>query len=188
MGIRNPFRFSFDARDFTPANAGPGPGWVGDVGQNDIEEVDVVIAGRQLRLAGARRRLPVRPQRLRPQGGPLGRVRVRPYDERRHVHRSRGAVRPRRRDRDHRRLRLPRQQRPCAAGQYVFGDTSRRLNNAHGRLFATSGAKTGPHRVVELRDDPLDVQLIGFGQDEDNELYAMVFEPGVSGQVLHITR
>jgi hypothetical protein len=70
----------------------------------------------------------------------------------------------------------------------VFGDTSRRLNNAHGRLFATSGAKTGPHQVVELRDGPLDVQLIGFGQDEDNELYALVFEPGVSGHVMQITR
>jgi hypothetical protein len=32
------------------------------------------------------------------------------------------------------------------------------------------------------------VQLIGFGQDEDNELYALVFEPGVSGRVMQITR
>ena len=77
---------------------------------------------------------------------------------------------------------------PDLSGQCIFGDTSRRLNNAHGRLFATSGAKTGPHWVVELRDGPLGVQLIGFGQDQDRELYALVFEPGVSGQVLRITR
>jgi hypothetical protein len=58
----------------------------------------------------------------------------------------------------------------------------------HGRLFATSGSKTGPHIIVELRKGPLDVQLIGFGQDSNNELYAMVFQPGVSGQVLLITK
>ena len=42
--------------------------------------------------------------------------------------------------------------------------------------------------MVELRDDPLDVQLIGFGQDEDLELYALVFQPDGSGQVLRIAR
>jgi len=41
MGFRNPFRFSFDAET--------GDLYVGDVGQNDIEEVDVVTAV-QLRL------------------------------------------------------------------------------------------------------------------------------------------
>lgn len=33
MGLRNPFRFSFDANDFGPASAGqPAQAWVGDVG------------------------------------------------------------------------------------------------------------------------------------------------------------
>ena len=36
-GFRNPFRFSFDTATGTL--------WVGDVGQNDIEEVDVVVRG-----------------------------------------------------------------------------------------------------------------------------------------------
>jgi len=36
-GFRNPFRFSFDSQS--------GEMYVGDVGQNDIEEVDLVIAG-----------------------------------------------------------------------------------------------------------------------------------------------
>lgn len=37
LGIRNPWRFSFDRRT--------GELWVGDVGQNEIEEVDVVTRG-----------------------------------------------------------------------------------------------------------------------------------------------
>jgi glucose/arabinose dehydrogenase len=37
FGFRNPFRFSFDSRS--------GALFVGDVGQNDIEEVDVVVRG-----------------------------------------------------------------------------------------------------------------------------------------------
>ncbi len=45
-GFRNPFRFSFDRADFTAAGAkAPGTPWVGDVGQNDVEEVDVVRPG-----------------------------------------------------------------------------------------------------------------------------------------------
>jgi glucose/arabinose dehydrogenase len=38
LGFRNPYRFSFDAKT--------GDLWVADVGQNDIEEVDVVKPGR----------------------------------------------------------------------------------------------------------------------------------------------
>lgn len=36
-GLRNPYRMSFDSRT--------GKLWVGDVGQNDIEEIDIVTAG-----------------------------------------------------------------------------------------------------------------------------------------------
>ena len=42
FGFRNPYRFSF--------NSATGDLYVGDVGQNDIEEVDVVIRGGQLRM------------------------------------------------------------------------------------------------------------------------------------------
>lgn len=189
MGFRNPFRFSFDAADFTPANAGaPGRPWVADVGQNDIEEIDVVEAGRNYGW-----RVKEGTFRFNPDGFDLGgggsdgfifsnapgaggyADPVAQYDHDDgtaiiggYVYRGRDI--------------------PALAGQYVFGDTSRRLNNAHGRLFATSGAKTGPHRIVELREGPLDVQLIGFGQDSRRELYALVYEPGESGQVLLITR
>jgi len=189
MGFRNPFRFSFDAADFTAANAvRPGRPWVGDVGQNDVEEVDVVRAGRNygwhiregaflfdpsgFDLKGARSDGFVF---ARTSSNSVLSDPVAQYDHDDgtaiiggYVYRGSGI--------------------PALRGQYVFGDTSRRLNNAHGRLFATAGVESGPHRVVELRDAPLGVQLIGFGQDEDRELYALVFEPGVSGQVLRITR
>ncbi|HET7475457.1 MAG TPA: PQQ-dependent sugar dehydrogenase [Dermatophilaceae bacterium] len=187
-GFRNPFRISFDAADFAAANAGePGTLWVGDVGQNDVEEVDVVNSGgnygwrvkegtfaftpSEFQLKGSRSdgfvfaNAPGQAQFTDP---------VAQYDHDDGTAIIGGYV-------------YRGGQSPSLAGQYIFGDTSRRLNNAHGRLFATSGAKTGAHTIVELRDGPLDVQLIGFGQDSQRELYALVFEPGVSGAVLHIT-
>lgn len=189
MGFRNPFRFSFDANDFSAANAGkPAQAWVGDVGQNEVEEVDVVTAGRNYGW-----RVREGSFRFDPSGFQLKGSRsdgfvfapttssatltdpVAQYDHDDGTAIIGGFV-------------YRGSDVPSLRGQYVFGDTSRRLNNAHGRLFSTSGAKTGPHRIVELRDGPLDVQLIGFGQDQDRELYAMVYEPGVSGQVLQITR
>jgi len=189
MGFRNPFRFSFDAADFTSANAGtPGRPWVADVGQNDVEEIDVVEAGRnygwrvkegtflfnpdEFDLGGGGS--DGFPSRNAPGvGGFADPVAQYDHDDGTaiiggYVYRGRDI--------------------PALAGQYIFGDTSRRLSNAHGRLFATSGAKTGPHRIVELRDGPLDVQLIGFGQDSRHELYALVYEPGESGQVLLLSR
>ncbi|MHA7156325.1 PQQ-dependent sugar dehydrogenase [Arthrobacter sp. TMN-50] len=189
MGFRNPFRFSFDANDFSSTNAGtPAQAWVGDVGQNDVEEVNVVSAGRNYGWRVREGGFQFNPSEFqlkgsRSDGFVFARTTsnatltdpVAQYDHDDgtaiiggYVYRGTDV--------------------PALQGQYVFGDTSRRLNNAHGRLFATSGSKTGPHRVVELRDEPLDVQLIGFGQDEDNELYALVFEPGVSGQIQQITR
>ena len=43
FGLRNPFRIAFD-----PIRPGPGHLWVGDVGQNTWEEIDVVRAGDDL--------------------------------------------------------------------------------------------------------------------------------------------
>jgi hypothetical protein len=101
FGLRNPFRFSFDAAT--------GDLWVADVGQNDLEEVDLARAGQNFgwhvkegtflfdpggfQLKGARSDgFPFRERAGQPRG----------------AHRSRRAVRPRRGHRDHRRLRLPR--------------------------------------------------------------------------------
>ncbi|HJR38268.1 MAG TPA: PQQ-dependent sugar dehydrogenase [Nocardioidaceae bacterium] len=188
MGFRNPFRFSFDAADYTAANVGtPSQAWVGDVGQNDIEEVDIVTAGGnygwrvregsflfdpdEFDLKGSRSDAFVFARTTSGQGftDPIAQY---DHDDGTAViggYVYRGAS------------------MPALEGQYIFGDTSRRLNNAHGRLFATSGNKTGPHTIVELRDGPLDFQLLGFGQDTSKELYALVFEPGATGLVMRIT-
>ncbi|MGJ9403320.1 PQQ-dependent sugar dehydrogenase [Arthrobacter sp. KK5.5] len=189
MGFRNPYRFSFDAQDFTPTNTGtPAQAWVGDVGQNDVEEVNVVSAGGNYGWRAREGSFLFNPGEFQLKGSRsdafvFARTTsdatftdpVAQYDHDDGTAVIGGYV--------YRGTEVP-----ALQGQYVFGDTSRRLNNAHGRLFATSGSKTGPHSVVELRDEPLDVQLIGFGQDEDDELYALVFEPGASGQIHQITR
>jgi hypothetical protein len=84
---------------------------------------------------------------------------------------------------------------PALRGSYVFGDTSRRLNNRHGRLFAFDAdgrsATTAANTITELRDGPLDAQLIGFGQDANRELYAMAFGSralGDTGVVWRLTQ
>lgn len=188
MGFRNPFRFSFD----TPT-AGVQELWTGDVGQNDVEEVDVVRAGgnygwrvregafafdpSEFDLKGSRSDAFV----TRRASGPPFEDPVAQYDHDDgtaviggYVYRG-SAI-------------------PALRGVYVFGDTSRRLNNGHGRLFATPADGRAPtgNEVVELRDGPLDFQLIGFGQDTDHELYALVFgfdgEAGETGAVLRLTR
>ena len=189
MGFRNPFRFSFDAADFAPENAGlPAQAWVADVGQNDVEEIDVVSAGGNYGWRVREGSFLFDPDGFDLKGsrsdgfvfartatGAMFTDPVAQYDHDDGTAVIGGYV--------YRGTAIP-----ALRGMYVFGDTSRRLNNAHGRLFATSGSKTGPHRVVELRDGPLDVQLLGFGQDQQRELYALTFEPGTSGQVLQITR
>lgn len=58
----------------------------------------------------------------------------------------------------------------------VPGDVSR-VRQACIRLKVTAANTIG-----ELRDGPLDFQLIGFGQDSAGELYALVFGvPGPNG-------
>ena len=69
LGLRNPWRFGFDRAD--------GRLCAGDVGQNQVEEVDVIAARRQLRLAdpGGLALLPaegrLRPDRADAAGRPL---------------------------------------------------------------------------------------------------------------------
>ncbi|NUO91106.1 MAG: CHRD domain-containing protein [Dermatophilaceae bacterium] len=189
-GLRNPFRFSFDR--------GTGDLWVADVGQNDIEEVDHVTAPGQnfgwhvkegtflfdaggFQLKGSRSdgfpfaNSPGSPANL-----------VDPVAEYDHDDGTaviggyvyRGAS------------------MPGLSGHYVFGDTSRRLNNGQGRLFAFDAdhrsAVTADNTIVELRDAPLDFQLIGFGQDSAGELYALVFgvpgPNGTTGAVLRLSQ
>ena len=51
-GLRNPYRFAFDS------TGGNGDLILADVGQNNIEEINRIVAGRQLRLGGEGRHVP----------------------------------------------------------------------------------------------------------------------------------
>jgi len=190
FGLRNPFRFSFDAAN--------GQLWVADVGQNDVEEVNLVTgpglnfgwrvkegtflfdpSGFQLKGA--------RSDAFPFSNGPRSPARmtdpVAQYDHDEGTAIIGGYV-------------YRGTQMPALRGHYVFGDTSRRLNNQHGRLFEFNADGRAPataaNRITELQDGPLDAQLIGFGQDTAHELYAMVFGvPGPNGEtgaVLRLTQ
>jgi hypothetical protein len=171
-GLRNPFRFSFDAVKHDL--------WIGDVGQNDVEEVDLGLKGMNygwrvregtflfdpdgFQLKGDRSDgFPFLNSPLRPAGPPDP---VAQYDHDEGTAIIGGFV--------YRGTAMP-----ALRGFYVFGDTSRRLDNRHGRLFAFDAdhrsAVTANNTITELRDGPLDAQLIGFGEDSRRELYAMAF-------------
>jgi hypothetical protein len=187
-GLRNPFRFSFDADT--------GDLWIGNVGQNDVEEVELGATGANygwrvkegtflfdpggFQLKGARSDgFPF----AQSPGAPPGLTDpVAQYDHDEGTAIIGGFV--------YRGASMP-----ALAGHYVFGDTSRRLNNRHGRLFEFDADGRSPvtaaNTITELRDGPLDAQLIGFGQDANHELYAMVFgsrQFGQTGVVLRLSQ
>src|SRR3954454_20540362 len=187
-GFRNPYRFSFDART--------GALIVGDVGQNDIEEVDLVRRGRNYGW-------PIKEgsfifdnngegngfvTRNSP-GRPAGLVDpVLQYD-----HTAPGGVHCGSPGstaancngiavvggyvyRGH--------QIRALRGRYVFGDYSRGFAQPLGRLFVNDG------RRVEAMNDP-GIAVNGFAQDRRHELYVLGNTTGVlagtTGQVLRIT-
>jgi glucose/arabinose dehydrogenase len=186
-GFRNPYRFSFDARTGKLVAA--------DVGQNDIEEVDVVRPGRNYGW-------PIKEGTFlfdnggagagfvteRSPGSPAGLVDpVLEYD-----HTAPGGVRcgfgapPTAcqgiavvggyvyRGRSVEALR----------GHYVFGDYSRAFAQPLGRLFVSKGSK-----VTSLPDPG--IAVFGFAQDSRGELYVLGNKTGVlsgtTGTVLRIT-
>jgi glucose/arabinose dehydrogenase len=188
-GFRNPFRMSFDPRT--------GGLWVGDVGQNDIEEVDVV-------MAGGNHGWPVKEGTFLFDGGGAGPGFVtadspgRPaglldpvaqYDHASPVTGvSEGIAvvggfvyRGRRVE--------------ALRGRYVFGDYSRAFARPQGRLFALGHEPCGstPRCVQELAVEgrsSLGLAVLGFGRDARGELYLLGSETGVvagtTGVVLRI--
>ena len=158
FGFRNPFRFSFDSAT--------GELFAADVGQNDIEEVDVVTRGGNYGWRVKEGSFLFDPNgddpgfvTARSPGEPAGLIDpIAEYDHDEgiavvggHVYRG-SAIRPLR-------------------GRYVFGDFARDFTS-DGRLFFLDAAR----KVRELRllgQDSLGFKLDGFGQDAMGELYAM---------------
>ncbi len=199
-GFRNPFRFSFDMAT--------GDLYVGDVGQDDLEEVDVVIAGGNYGwhvkegsfcfdpngaspgFAYAQEPCPNEPANLIDPVAEYntsdslaenedGRAVVGGF-----VYRG-SAI-------------------PGLVGRYIFGDfsqfTTTGVNNA-GRLFylnkknivKVDGVKTS--KIFEFSlygQDALGMSLLGFGQDAHGELYVLANQVGTpfgdTGVVLRIVR
>jgi hypothetical protein len=182
-GFRNPFRFSFDSRT--------GELYVGDVGQNDIEEVDRVVAGGNFGWNRKEGTLFFDPNGadpgfaspVDPGGVPRGLVDpIAQYDTHHEGHSVIGGF-VYRGDRIHKLRR-----------RYVFGDFSSLFKfpsgpHDYGRLFhlradrADDALRDGKLlRITEFRIVPgnrLNLALLGFGQDADGELYALGNVSGV---------
>jgi hypothetical protein len=97
-GLRNPWRYSFD-------RLGNGALWLGDVGQGDWEEVEPIVAGGNYGWDCYEGNAPLKRRMCRW-----------------HVPVSARGLRPRRRLRGHRWLRVPRRAVPELAGWYIYGD------------------------------------------------------------------
>jgi glucose/arabinose dehydrogenase len=175
FGFRNPFRFSFDKAT--------GDLYAADVGQNDIEEVDVVVAGGNYgwRIkegsfcfnANGDDRGFVEPSAACDSSGLIDPVAEYDHDEGiaivgGFVYRGHSIAGLR--------------------GRYVFGDFSRQFFGNNGRLFALkkknivkrNRVKTSSIAELRLRgQDGLGLSLLGFGQDMDGEIYVLANATGV---------
>jgi glucose/arabinose dehydrogenase len=174
-GFRNPYRMSFDRKT--------GKLWVGDVGQNDIEEVDVVRAGGNYGWhvkEGTFQFHPGAPGNpsdgfvsANTPGHPEGLIDpVAEYDHTApqgtveqgeaivggFVYRGTGV--------------------PALKGRYVFGDYSRLFGLPDGRLFYMCGSPNVTHRVCNLIEHP-GIAVFGFAQDAAGELYVLGNRTGV---------
>ncbi len=149
-GLRNPWRFSFDRKT--------GDAWIADVGQDRLEEVDLLRAGERRMVnfgwSVFEGNVRQRARRLNP-AGPL-RAPVHVYDHRDggcsitggYVYRGRAV--------------------PALRGRYVFGDFCR------GTLWSLA-LRDG--RATDLRrEQPRLPNLTSFGEDLDGELYATTID------------
>jgi glucose/arabinose dehydrogenase len=181
-GFRNPFRFSFDSAT--------GALIVGDVGQGNIEEVDVVTAGGNYGwrlkegsfafnfetgdvssdvsgLPGGLIDPVLEYDHSRPSGLPEGLSVIGGF-----VYRG--------------------DEIPELQGKYVFGDFSTQFRVADGRLFY-GDLQTGQIWEFQLgtNDRPLGLFVKGLGQDADGELYLLASSNlgpfGSGGQVLKLS-
>ena len=177
-GFRNPFRFSFDRAS--------GLLFVADVGQNDIEEIDIVFAGDNYGW-----NLKEGSFCFDPNGDDPGFVTectaelgatelidpIAEYDHDEGIAVIGGFV--------YRGRRIPE-----LRGRYVFGDLARTFNS-DGRLFTLEDDLSISELQV-LGRDGLELFLLGFGQDRRGEIYVLANSTGVpfgvTGVVLKIVR
>lgn len=175
-GLRNPFRFSFDS--------GSGAMYVGDVGQNDIEEVHVVSSGDNcgwnLREGtfrfvrnGARSGYAADPEGMIDPGltDPIAQ-----YDHDEGISVIGGFV-------------YRGGAMPWLDGTYVFAEFGQQFNN-DGRLFHLD-ANNGIQEFRIAGGGEVDFFILGMGQDADGELYALANNTGVpfqsTGKVVRLT-
>jgi glucose/arabinose dehydrogenase len=195
-GFRNPFRFSFDSAD--------GALYTGDVGQNDIEEVDVVLPGGNYGWPIKEGSFCFDDNDTRngfvtddAACGPLGLIDpVAEYD---HDNRAGSPPPPEGISVIGGFVYRGNQIGPLR-GRYVFGDYSRSFFTPDGRLFflvhrnlVAANKRIRNSRIAELKIDGLDklgLYVLGFGQDANGELYVMANSTGVpdgaTGVVLKI--
>ena len=178
-GFRNPFRFSFDSAT--------GNMYVADVGQNDIEEIDIGVSGGNFGWNHKEGTFffddngpgPGFVTDIDP-GVPPGLIDpVAQYDHDEGVAVIGGFVYRGRRN-------------SVLRGRYIFGEFSRTIND--GRLFYFVWPNwTGRNRIAELRifgRENLGKSLLGFGQDARGEIYVLANDFGLpsgeTGVVLKI--
>ena len=175
-GFRNPFRFSFDMDT--------GDMYIADVGQNDIEEIDIGIAGGNYGWNLKEGTFCFEPNgndagfvtRCRPREVPSDLIDpIAQYDHDEGIAVIGGFVYRGNAIQD-------------LQGRYIFGDFAQTFNN-DGRLFFLGHRD----RVIEFQlvgQEELGLSLLGFGQDANGELYVMANATGVpsgdTGVVLRI--
>ncbi len=175
-GFRNPFRFSFDAPT--------GRLVVADVGQNNVEEIDLATLGGNFGWPlkeGTFKFLQADGTVSNDLSGlPAGLIEpVAQYDHDEGISIIGGFV-------------YHGSAIPALDGKYVFGDFSKTFDGPSGRLFYADLA-TGVINEFQLgvADRPLGLFVKGFGQGPDGELYLMAGKNlgpfGSEGQVLKIT-
>ena len=187
-GFRNPFRFSFDAAT--------GDLYAADVGQNDIEEVDVVKAGGNygwpvkegsfcFDANGADRGF-VTDDSPCANEPPMLIDPVAEYDHDEGISVIGGFV-------------YRGNQVPELMNRYVFGDYARNFGGNNGRLFyldkrnIVRGDNAKKSAISELRiygQDGLEMSLLGFGTDAKGEIYVLAnmtgMPSGETGVVMRI--
>jgi glucose/arabinose dehydrogenase len=176
-GLRNPFRFSFDSATHAL--------YVGDVGQNSVEEVDVITPGGNYGWKFKEGKFFFHDNGVGTgyvdrinNGVPTNLIDpIAEYDHDEGLAVIGGFV--------YRGTQFPR-----LVGHYVFGDFARTFSN-DGRLFYLSkrdvfvpGHKLRRSRIAEFRlvgQDTFGMSLLGIGQDSAGEIYALANSTGTPG-------